>query len=903
MKFDSISFIPPPFICIHRYYAEYIHNLKQFISIRTECDYYDNQGFLTHLILIVMSNNDNKRDSEENESQDFSSKWRQNRACARCRRLKMKCAYDDPEYGACIRCHNIKVECSVDKDPTAPYARKKPRKTNLRFVENVSPGISSESIMVSRNGDQISQLQNLIKLFQTSLSSLEHDVIITSSVDQNDERRLNDLQDNLNDVQKRLMKIMNNSNAHNLKQFQDFHKSSSLQDFPYIPFNANVAKEIIENFQLMSLEEFKIRHSFFLNEMLPYYPIISLSQKLSDFDYLYENDSLLLCGCVYVTTINDNGLYDQIHEKSGNISNETLNQMLNYYLESFISYHVYIKSDNFNYQLVDLCLILSLWCLPTTTSGHFKNQLNLLIGFNISLCIDLGDISKSLPAINFQNPQSRYGGIPVLPDDSEARNHLRAFLSVYVSCGSLGLSLPRFKLVTWTKHHQNAITLLMKEADVDGIHLPSRNDKYLCYFSRIIRLGQEIFEFFSPNLLLEQTSNKKRDPLFNNMMDPSTSSLPHIKFVLDNYEQRMYSLLVESGFMNSPEPMKDDNQPKEKYLLSVIYYQLLMIIYDNIVSRYFILESKNQTQDIESVTYIQYIIKLIKICENLLQAFIILGEERTINLPTFFFYRPMHALILLIKLRILINSLELSRKDLFIDPLDLEIDAESYYESVYNIIHESQHKYSLIVCLRMSIILSRIEKWMLLSKGKGNKPRVPSDDPVIAREGSALVNMIDTSKEIENLRAPKEDDDSRENDKEDSTNPSVSLSSSSTMADSKRQKVPSNLPQKNAIPQTNNRKRRQTKSDMFNPTGTSTSPVDNNLYSNSIQEIFDVINSDILGYLNPLDASIDFDSNMPPDLGNSYGALSFNDPMNMEFFNGNNNSNNNNNNNNNGNNR
>lgn len=800
--------------------------------------------------------------NSQNEMQNngFAAKWRQNRACARCRRLKMKCAFEDPSYKSCKRCFAINVECSFDNDPTAKYARKKQRKATTRFVESVAPGITSEAVTGSRTGDQISQLQNLIKLVLTSLSSLEHDLAVTS-IESEDGKRLSSLNTNIQTVSEKLNKILNSSNTTNLKQFQDFHKSPTMENYPYIPFNSNIAKEIIEKHQLISYEEFKIRHEFFLNEMLPYYPIISLSKNLENFDYLYENDPLLLVACVYVTSINDNGLYSTIKENFYRITNESLNQMLNYYLESFISYHVYIKSDNFTYQLVNLCLILSLWCLPTTTSGHFKNQLNLLIGFNISLCIDLGDISKII--------QSKIlNTVPVLPDDSEARNHLRAFLSVYVSCGSLGLSLPRFKLVSWTKNHHSAITLLMKEGEIDGVKLPSRNDRYLCYFARVIRLGQEIFEYFSPSLLDPGISSngRKRDALFNNMLDPSNSPLSHLKFVLDNYEQRMHSLLVESGFMTSSEPHDGKNQPKEKYLLSIIYYQLLMIIYDNIVSKYFVFESKLQNQpgqqvnDLENVTYIQYIVKLIKICENLLISFITLGQERTINLPTFFFYRPMHSLILLIKLRILINSSGLTKRTQLVNPDDLFIDAEFYFDAVSSLIHDSQQKFSSIVCSRMSIILSRIEKWMQLSNGK--KSHKPSkSEKTEDNESSNLVNLIDTSKEIENLRAPKEVDIQSA----DSSGPSTAQSEGKAPPEVRSNNVP--------IPTPSNGVEMKYPSRHLSQITTTPS----NLYANSIQEIFETIDSDLLNYLNPLEANIELDSTF-----NELASTDFNlEPMNL----------------------
>ena len=57
--------------------------------------------------------------SDSNQkNNEFAGKWRQTRACARCRRLKMKCSFTDPSFTSCVRCFNSKIECSFDNDPS-----------------------------------------------------------------------------------------------------------------------------------------------------------------------------------------------------------------------------------------------------------------------------------------------------------------------------------------------------------------------------------------------------------------------------------------------------------------------------------------------------------------------------------------------------------------------------------------------------------------------------------------------------------------------------------------------------------------------------------------------------------------------------------------------------------------
>ncbi|CUM63502.1 uncharacterized protein PRCAT00001078001 [Priceomyces carsonii] len=752
-------------------------------------------------------------ESQNNSGNDFSQKWRQVRACARCHRLKMKCSYEDPSYLACKRCFAIGVECSPDEDPTAKFARRKKRKTKELDVEEVD--ISKESSKVAK----------LLEEAMISLNKLEEQTIDPKSP------RVVKIRKQYESISKKFKTINGPTEpkADNLEQLPE-------SKYPDIPLKSNLIKELVFNYKLITLEESQARFDYFLNSMLPYYPVISFSSKLKDFYFLAENSPLLLTAIICVTAINDNLIPDLDSKKT--LNNVSLFNLLSYYLENLICHQLYRKSEDFTYHLVYTCLILSLWCPPPRRLGNFKNQLNLLMAFNVSLCIDLSESVK-------------YGtrSLEYLQETMDNRNEIRAFLSVYCCCGSLGLSLPKFKLVSWSKSHEEAVKLLLQK----GKNLPTENDRFLCCFAQVIYLGQEIFEFLSSsgsgNTVSEINSSTKRGSDSHSPIQLSNiDSLPlnNVKWVINGYEQLLYLTLVESGFM---QPSSDkylgpsDDAPKEKYLLAIIYYQMLMLIYDNLVSDIFYHQhdfsgKKSSTtgfEMIDKLAYLQHISKLIKICENLLNSFIILNMEETINYPSFFYYRPLHALILLIRLRLLLKSQIFKKGFPSNNPEDLKISVEQYFHEISKIFEKNEFEFKLLACSQMSSILSKIYKWMIFSESY-NAPLNAYKDNL------NLVNLMNMSKdqEIENLEVPKELND---------TNKEENITDLKDHVDPP--KGSSEILSSHVLPE-----------DVGSYANMNVSSDPTEIPSHySLEDIFKEIDQDILNYLNPLESNFAFNNN------------------------------------------
>ncbi|RCK66020.1 hypothetical protein Cantr_01680 [Candida viswanathii] len=652
----------------------------------------------------------------------FAGKWRQTRACARCRRLKMKCSFEDPSFQSCVRCFSAKIECSFDVDPSAEFARKKQRRKKRRTASPL--GDESERIgkTVMSDGGPNATGQQLLEISETSLK-LFHDIKELPK-------------DSLN-------KLMNNYTLilETLKQKQTHKEVQPPSDFPNIPFLKNLIKELIYRYNYITYEETRTRYEFFLDHILPHFPIIPLSRIYKKFEYLYENYPILLVSCISVTTVNDNNLGTTPFTHN----NLQLCNLLSHYLYSFIAHEVYVKCDDFSIPLLYSCLIVSSWCVPPAQMGHFRNQLNALTASNVALCMGMNDILK-----NYQNLD--------LGDDSELRQKLRSLLGVYCTCGALELSLRRFKVVSWNSETEIAFELLLRE--MDGAQLPTVEDRYICYLAKLISIGHDAVEFLNQFDSNNTTTNNNKKTSF---------SLSNINFVLKNYEVKLLQVLNQSGFVDN-------------LVFKIHYVHLLIVIHDNLISGILnILETESKSnlsqsnhyenflvKSDEKELFLEFIVKLITNCELLIDEFVNLNET-TKNFPTVLYFRPLHALILLVRLRLVLKSQKIN---------DLNINVELFFNIVNEVI-ESNLRLNSLVCSQMKVILTKIEKWLKISQkydasmsnhttdastnenGNKNGGRRGADK---GKRKSDVVEIINShrDKEIENLDIPKIEDDEDE---------------------------------------------------------------------------------------------------------------------------------------------
>lgn len=588
----------------------------------------------------------------------FATQFRRLRACARCHRLKMRCVFQDPSFKSCLRCYRSGVKCSMTEDPTENARPRRPRKAKL---PRTSP----------LGGFQHSMVQ--VTKYLTDIQKNMNDQEQAGSIVQNvppDLDSLGQIQFQLSSLQMLLAHVSMLSNgvvssassANSMKQ----GPVKSVPSLPYIPYEQNVMKELFK-LGILEKENAKSKFAQFLEEELDYWPCVSLPPYYT-FDWLLDNEPLSLLAFIAVTCLDEPDLHDT----------------LLYYLEGSLSKKTSLTGE-ITVPLILIYLVLSLWCSPPRKWGSYKHQMSLMMALNITLCLDLGNEQYR------NNPE-------VLKDGSKERMILRAYMGVYSCCGSLGLSLPRFKVVSWTPAHERCAQLLLM-----GDSTP--HDRFLYYYSKLVALGEEIFQFLYPNTFAPPD------------LDPSRMPHDSLRMLMVGYERRMQQMAAESGLFTE--------DSKARNMLSIIYYQLLMTMYDYVVCK--VLLRKDQISQV----YMQTLTRLVKAAEKVISSFIMLCDQ-TSNFPTFFYYRPMHALVALIRARLLVKTQD----------LDLDIDVEGEFNDVSEALSKLSKRSG--VASRMYIILTRISKWMKASS-KFNKDGATNSMV-------DLLNELGKERAVENIR-------------------------------------------------------------------------------------------------------------------------------------------------------
>ena len=143
-----------------------------------------------------------------------------------------------------------------------------------------------------------------------------------------------------------------------------------------------------------------------------------------------------------------------------------------------------------------------------------------------------------------------------------------------------------------------------------------------------------------------------------------------------------------------------EQEPKEKLVLSIMYHHLLTILYDNLISNLLHVhdDHRNNTslfQGNEVEDCLHNIIKLLNICGNLMKCFMKLNSEHTVNYPTVLYYRPMHSLTLLVRLKLVLKSSRFANVEGIADVIK-DIDIEKYFADISKIIVENQKVYNSV---------------------------------------------------------------------------------------------------------------------------------------------------------------------------------------------------------------
>lgn len=626
------------------------------------------------------------------------SRWRTFRACARCHRLKSKCVYDSSR--GCNRCLKQNLVCSPDEDPTAKEAKKRP-------VE-----ISAERVAT--------------KLDKWLLTAELETLILSGGVDPNVAELLQKHAERLHALAQKLHTLAKTPLCMLRPQGLNPLTPASVLSVPELAMSpittpigdrielgvdlkSNIIYQVIERLGLLTDAEARARFKFFIQNMLGFFPVVSLSKNFRNYDHLSNECPMVLLVCIYVTTFDYHGFCPPSE-------NTKLNNSLRKIVDGLVAHDVYLTTTNFSYRLIIVCLIQAIWSVPSIEVGDFRTHMEILIALNIALCIDSGN-------------SHTYNLDSIGKDESMERNDLRALLGLYACMGSLSFSLPRFNLIPWSKRHEFALKNLMQEAEDS----PSKADRTLCLYAQLIQVGQDLTHKFSVNGIglrfltsKETTDNQVPKDFFT---DLRFSEYENASSIIKEHQEKLVDIFQQLGNIDTVTFAATENAPKETYCFLFSYFQILILAHDNLVSWSFCKLSAQDAFVVTNVDVSEYLYKHVKTfgdsCRGLLRCYIDV-HKFGLSLPPPYHYRALQALISLIRVQVLVKS-DLMEKLLERYP-PLEFDLFSLHSQVVAAIKLDRVNLKLTLCERFTVVLARINNWINAVANRAKPMDVKQDD-------------------------------------------------------------------------------------------------------------------------------------------------------------------------------
>lgn len=650
---------------------------------------------------------------------EFALRWRGVRACARCHRLKMKCVYLDPEHQQCQRCFQVDAVCLMEEDSytETPPLRKRQRGQTLERITD--PIARLEALLAAgyRAVDEIELRANQPFRMEAKSGSVPPGLSDSVSPNTVDERgnsqppgpqlpldKLYILQKQCSDLQQLLLETIERIDAARglvpeVASSVHSMKNGPVKPVPRLPailYTDNIMRELLR-LKYLTTKDARTRFMRFTRRMLAFWPCV-VFPPLYTYDHLLEHLPLLLLALILVTALNEPDLHDR----------------LMYYLDRDLAQRVLITGE-LTVELVQVCVIILVWLLPPRTWGSYKHQMNLMLALNLSLCLDLG--------------HEKWRVKPKADDpESDERQAVRAYIAVYASCGSLGLSLPRFKLLSFLPSYHASVRLLGEAVVEEG---SDSGDRFLANFALLVSLGLDVYDF------LNADTQQFGRPFGNSPPDPATSpptadQTMHFWATVQQFERRLVTWSDECGLL--------DRRYKVLQLLRILYHQIMLTMYDYAVCRRYVLTPRGT---VALDAYHQALQLLVDLGEKIVDAFVKLCE-RTDTFPTFFYYRPMQALVALIRARLLVA----------LQRLPVVITVELSYDRVAQAMKAIAQR--LLVAVRMGDILTKVSRWIKLTT-QMDRQQVTATVPTNGVSSKLLVVLLDQlghDKAIEALNPP-----------------------------------------------------------------------------------------------------------------------------------------------------
>lgn len=552
-------------------------------------------------------------------SLSFADKWRKRRACERCRRIKVRCEYDNPDTDTCKRCMKAKQECYVIPKPalTKRVAISNKGGFNAHVDNRISKplfvtgsGKSSSPLIESKldNGgseggvwmDGTTQESALTSQFKVQrINSLER-IIYDAQQELNGIRQQSQSSP---DFESPLSQGSASTQSSNMMRQGEISMTKPVEWPPSSLRRENCVQTAID-YGLLSLQDAKHFFNLFVTEMSDYVPC--QLNMVDDFDKSVETQPILTLSMIAAAASSS-------RFETGSLAT---------FVERLIVERLFIQC------LPSLELVKSLLAVFSFFPPHPGIETRIpfmaVMMIGVAFVTDLGSNEDSRILLN--SPRNSSEAIA-------ARERMRVFLVLYICITAMAMNI-RPKLLKMLPNCSMACDSLFSGG--------SETDRMLVYNIRMLIKGQEAIDYF-------------------NRCDRS-QPFETFRETFEDYKLKLSEYRSASDLSTSTE-FKESRSFLPFY---TTYQQLILSVNEKALNHII-----SSPAEIDKALLTDIALEIISICHKLIETFQKICSSAPI-FPKYMYLRPLYALTALIRLRLVLWS----------RGSDLSVDVEGAFAKV-----------------------------------------------------------------------------------------------------------------------------------------------------------------------------------------------------------------------------
>ncbi|ANB11403.1 Putative transcription factor SEF1 [Sugiyamaella lignohabitans] len=605
---------------------------------------------------------------------EFSQKWRKQQACDRCRRFKVRCQYETPEDVSCIRCTKAGAECAITAGAHGPGAggaagstrkRKKAATESTALTTTTLSPAGSNSISCDECFAQkrpiISHEERLdrINLLKRRVELANEEISMLKSLDFQGDKGV-------------LMHTQLKFRQQQTKKAEEPLSASSTTSSPVSSYTNPPSNYIDEQYlyaadtsigtrvswlppvrvTCFNCVEFAIKYGFYTESELQnffesYVTNLALYLPFPLSDRLPYNEMRKVSPVLTVTAATCMAVCSTTDRAKERIA----------FLERVVGEAVFIE----RHLSLELQMVLIMITVFVSPKIDRQAPFQLLISLAVSLSLDLGS-DEDIDTLNDVNSDPEAVKI--------AFKRTRAYISLCTCIAGMALNSARQRLLQVMSHCERCCDAVLSRApsyDKPIVYLL----KMMLYYNTSIDKLRDPYEPFSSLLSHYETTREKLEALY------TEGDAAALDWIEDRFRIPIYS----------------------SYLI------LLQSLNECMLSRLAMLDtSEPQFREL----WYKFAEEIKRLAKLIIDGFLELSKYGS-SFPNFMYFRPLHALTSLIRLRLVSWSMR----------LEIDIDVETPFKQAKAAWIEM--KKTSYVGEQLYEFLTKVETWMNIKLGHASQ--------------------------------------------------------------------------------------------------------------------------------------------------------------------------------------